>query len=551
MRVMSKQTPPAGPVSRRDPASLPWWQGAVIYQIYPRSFADANGDGVGDLAGITARLDHVASLGVDAIWLSPFFTSPMRDFGYDVADYRDVDPIFGTLADFDALVARAHALGLRVIIDQVFAHTSDQHPWFLASRRHRHGDHAGWYVWADPRPDGSPPSNWQSVFGGPAWTWDARRRQYYFHNFLKEQPQLNGHHPQVQQALLDVARYWLDRGVDGFRLDALNFLMHDPRLRHNPPHPDPDAPRTRPFDYQRRLYNQGHRHIPRFIEKIRALMDDYGDRFTVAEIGGDDALREMKLYTRGGNRLDTSYGFDFLYAPQLSPALVAAAIGQWPDRAGTGWPSWAFENHDAPRAVSRWLPAEADGATRHRFAAMKMLLLLCLRGNIFLYQGEELGLTQVDVPFEDLRDPEAIANWPLTLSRDGARTPMPWSDAAPHCGFSPVKPWLPLGPDHGALAVDAQEADPASLLHLTRRLLALRKGSAALRWGAIRFRIVGEHVLLFDRRFGTETRACLFNMGRQPADWPAGLARSAAPLAAVGGAGQGALPGWSGCVLAA
>jgi alpha-glucosidase len=546
---MTEPSAAALPISQRDPARLPWWLGAVIYQIYPRSFADSNDDGIGDLPGITAHLEHVASLGVDVIWLSPFFKSPMRDFGYDVADYCDVDPIFGTLADFDALIEKAHALGLKIIIDQVYAHTSDQHPWFVSSRNDPHGPHGNWYVWADPKPDGSPPSNWQSVFGGPAWTWDARRRQYYFHNFLKEQPQVNGHSPAVQQALLDAARFWLDRGVDGFRLDALNFLMHDPRLRHNPPHPASGASRTRPFDYQRRLYNQGHRHIPRFIEKIGALMADYGDRFTVAEIGGDDALREMKLYTRGETRLNTSYGFDFLYADALTPAVIQAAIGQWPDRPGMGWPSWAFENHDAPRALTRWLPQDTDEATRQRFAAMKMLLLLSLRGNIFLYQGEELGLTQVDIAFEDLQDPEAIANWPLTLSRDGARTPMPWSGKQRYGGFSSVKPWLPLGPDHPARAVDVQDKAADSLLNLTRALLAFRKAHPALRWGGIRFRKASETVLLFERDFGAERLTCLFNLGPEKADWPRGLARDGAPLMSVGGAGQGALPGYSGCVL--
>jgi len=541
---------PATRISQRDPESLPWWQGAAIYQVYPRSFADSDGDGVGDLPGITAHLDHVARLGVDAVWLSPFFPSPMRDFGYDVADYCGVDPLFGTLADFDALVARAHELGLKVVIDQVYAHTSDQHPWFIASRNDPAGPHGDWYVWADPRPDGSPPSNWQSVFGGPAWTWDGRRRQYYFHNFLKEQPQLNGHSPAVQAALLAAARFWLERGVDGFRLDALNFLMHDPRLRHNPPQPaDKGAVRSRPFDYQRRLYNQGHRHIPRFIEKIRALMDGYAGRFTVAEIGGEDAPREMKLYTRGETRLNTSYGFDFLYAPALTPALVAQTLREWPDRAGMGWPSWAFENHDAPRALSRWLPDDADPETRARFAAMKMLLLTCLRGNIFLYQGEELGLGQVDIAFEDLQDPEAIANWPLTLSRDGARTPMPWQADARQHGFSPGRPWLPFGPDHGALAVDRQEADPASLLHLTRRLLAARKALPALRWGDARVLAADTALLLFRRRFGEERLLCLFNFGPDPVTWPAGVPRTAEPLLAVGGAGRGALPGYSGCVL--
>jgi len=539
-------------VSHRDPATMPWWLGCTIYQIYPRSFADANGDGIGDLRGVTAHLDHVARLGVDAVWLSPFFTSPMADFGYDVANYRNVDPIFGTLEDFDALVDRTHGLGLRLIIDQVWAHTSDRHPWFQSSRADPQGPHGDWYVWADPRPDGSPPSNWQSVFGGPAWSWDARRRQYYCHNFLSEQPQLNGHNPAVQQALLDIARFWLDRGVDGFRLDALNFLMPDPKLRDNPPQPPSDRLRTRPFDYQVRRFNQGHRDIPRFIERIRLLLDEYEDRFTVAEIGGEEALREMKLYTRADTRLNTSYGFDFLYAEALTPSVIAQALEQWPDHAGTGWPSWAFENHDAPRALSRWLPADADDGTRARFAAMKMLLLLCLRGNIFLYQGEELGLTQVDIPFEELRDPEAIANWPLTLSRDGARTPMPWKgDQAPYCGFSTFRPWLPLGPDHPALAVDRQEADAGSLLHLTRRLLAFRKGEPALRWGCMRVREAEDRsgVLLFERRFHDERLLCLFNLGPDDAPWPDAAPADAAPLERVGGAGQGRLPRYSGCAL--
>jgi alpha-glucosidase len=541
---------PVVKVSQRDPATLPWWQGAVIYQIYPRSFADSNGDGIGDLPGITAHLDYVARLGVDAVWLSPFFKSPMRDFGYDVADYCDVDPIFGTLADFDALIARAHALGLRIIIDQVYAHTSDQHPWFISSRNDPDGPHGDWYIWKDPKPDGAPPSNWQSVFGGPAWTWDARRRQYYCHNFLKEQPQINGHSPGVQQALLDAARFWLDRGVDGFRLDALNFLMHDPRLRDNPPQAaEAGGVRSRPFDYQRRLYNQGHRDIPQFIERIRDVMDQYDGRFTVAEIGGEDAIREMQLYTRGERRLNTSYGFDFLYAEKLTPQAIVEALANWPDKAGVGWPSWAFENHDAPRAITRWLAKDTDDATRASFAAMKMLLLFALRGNIFLYQGEELGLTQVNIGFEDLQDPEAIANWPLTLSRDGARTPMPWSGDAPYGGFSSVKPWLPVGPDHGALAVDRAEADPASLLHFTRALLRARKDLPALRWGDMKIIEAGEARLLFRRSFGDQTLLCLFNLGEAPVDWPRNASPSSEVLLAAGGAGQGALPGYSGCIL--
>ena len=487
----------------------PWWRGAAIYQIYPRSFADANSDGVGDLAGITARLDHVASLGVDAIWLSPFFPSPMADFGYDVADYCDVDPLFGTLADFDALVARAHALGLKVIIDQVYAHTSDAHDWFRESRADCTNPKADWYVWADARADGTPPNNWQSVFAGPAWTWDARRRQYYMHNFLREQPQLNVHLPAVQQALLDASRFWLDRGVDGFRLDAITCAMHDPELRDNPPAPDRGAARTRPIDFQRNIHNQRHPDLPVFIEQVRALTDDYGGCFTVAEVGGARPERAMHDITAGEHRLNSAYGFNFLYAEALTPTLVRDAAEQWPATPGTGWPSWAFENHDAPRAVSRWAAPEHRAA----FAAMKMLLLVSLRGNIFLYQGEELGLTQVDIPFERLVDPEAIANWPLTLGRDGARTPMPWEAGAPHLGFSDAEPWLPVGPDHAALAVDRQQVDPGSLLTLTRTLLALRKTHPALRVGEMRIVEAAGAILAFERVTTDQRLLCVFNIG--------------------------------------
>jgi alpha-glucosidase len=493
-----------------------WWRGASIYQIYPRSFADSNGDGIGDLPGITAHLDYVASLGVDAIWLSPFFTSPMADFGYDVSDYRDVDPIFGTLADFDALIARAHALGLRVIIDQVYSHTSDHHSWFTESRSSWNNAKADWYVWGDPKPDGSPPSNWQSVFGGPAWTWDARRRQYYLHNFLSAQPQLNCHVPAVREALLNVARFWLDRGVDGFRLDAINFSMHDPSLKDNPSKTD-NTLRTRPFDYQQHLYNQSHPDIVGFLQDIRALLDSYGGRFTVAEVGGDDSDREMKLFTGGDQRLSSAYSFDFLYAQELTPTLVSNSLACWPDQDGQGWPSWAFENHDAPRAVSRWSAPGHEQA----FAAIKMLLLVSLRGNIFLYQGEELGLPQVEVAFADLRDPEAIANWPMTLSRDGARTPMPWRADAPALGFSDGKPWLPVGPDHAALAIDRQEVDPASPLGLTRRLLALRNDQDVLRLGDLSVLHADDRVLAFERCHEGRTLLCCFNLSPEPASWPA------------------------------
>ena len=527
------------------PTDLPWWKGAVIYQIYPRSFQDSNGDGIGDLAGITQRLEHVARLGADAIWISPFFTSPMRDFGYDIADYCGVDPIFGTIADFDALVARAHELGLKVTIDQVYAHTSDLHAWFQDSRAGKSTDKADWYVWAAPKPDGSPPNNWQSVFGGPAWTWDARRGQYYMHQFLASQPQLNVHLNAVQDALLDAMRFWLDRGVDGFRLDALNHSMHDPQLRDNPPAPDDGKPRTRPFDFQIRRYNQSHPDVVGFVERIRALCDDYGAVFTMAEVGGDLAEKEMKAYTAGDARLNSAYGFNFLYAPVLTPALVKDTVERWPDEPGMGWPSWAFENHDAPRALSRWCAPE----DRPAFARLKMALLVALRGNPILYQGEELGITQVDIPFERLQDPEAIANWPLTLSRDGARTPLPWSAGAAQAGFSSVEPWLPHGEDHLALAVDAQEADPQSLLAFTRDLLALRKAHPALRHGALDVLIADEQRLMFRRRTQDQSLLCLFNLSNRAAEWPLEAAGADPVICAVNGAAPGILPAYGALLI--
>ena len=483
----------------------PWWKGAAIYQIYPRSFVDTNGDGIGDLPGITRRLDYVAELGVDGIWLSPFFTSPMRDFGYDVADYCGVDPVFGTLSDFDALVERAHALKLKVIIDQVYSHSSDQHAWFRESRTSRNNARADWYVWTDAKPDGSPPNNWQSVFGGPAWTWDARRGQYYLHNFLPGQPDLNVHNPAVQHALLDVARFWLDRGVDGFRIDAINFAMHDPQLRDNPPAAG-GGKRNRSFDFQQHLYNQSHPDIVKFLERVRQVTDGYGDRFTVAEVGGDHALGEMQAFTAGDARLNSAYGFDFLYAEKLTPALVAEVARNWPEDAG--WPSWAFENHDAPRAVSRWV----DQEHRDTFTRMKMLLLCTLRGSIIIYQGEELGLPQVDVPFDRLQDPEAIANWPHTLSRDGARTPMPWKAGATNLDFSSAEPWLPVGSAHNGLAVDMQERADDSILHFTRSCLELRRRSSALRLGSMAVSEAGDALLVFDRTGSGQQLRCSFNL---------------------------------------
>jgi alpha-glucosidase len=483
-----------------------WWRGATLYQIYPRSFADSNGDGIGDLRGITERLDYVASLGVDGIWLSPFFRSPMRDFGYDICDYRAVDPMFGTIADFDALVTRAHALALKVVIDQVWSHTAIEHPWFEESRRSRDNPKADWYVWADAKPDGSPPTNWQSWMGGPTWTWDPRRRQYYLHNFLPQMPDLNFHNPEVQDAVLDIGRFWLARGVDGFRLDAANYYCHDPLLRDNPPQP-PERRGDLPAAMQQHLFNVCQPQNLPFLERVRALMDEFDARFTVAEIGSANNLERMIEYTRGSSRLHTAYSFVLLGGRPDARDLMRL-MAPWQQGQGSqAWPSWAMSNHDVPRVATRW--ADGDPARTKQWLA----LLSVLRGTVFLYQGEELGLMQSDIHFDQLQDPYGKAHWPHDKGRDGCRTPMPWATAAPLAGFTKAgKTWLPVDPAHQARAVDMQEGDAASCLQLTRRLLALRRAHPALRLGSFEPLWADEQVLVVLRRAGPDAVLLAFNL---------------------------------------
>ncbi|MBL8659281.1 MAG: alpha glucosidase [Rhodospirillales bacterium] len=505
-----------------------WWRGAVIYQIYPRSFRDTNGNGIGDLPGIASRLDYVASLGVDGIWLSPFFTSPMKDFGYDIADYRDVDPRFGTLADFDALLAKAHRLGLKVIIDQVYSHSSNRHPWFEESRQDRTNPKADWYVWVDPKPDGGPPNNWLAVFGGPAWDWEPRRHQYYLHNFLKEQPDLNLHNPQVQQAVLDVAAFWLDRGVDGFRLDVANFFMHDPQLRDNPPRPHP-AP-DKPSYLQRQIYNRTRPETLAFVPKLRALLDRYGECMAVAEIAAEDQLATMVAYTDGPERYHTAYSFVFL-GNEFGARFIRDSVERMRAMSDSAWPSWAFSNHDVVRVATRWGRSAADPGA---FAKLMLALLTSLRGTVFLYQGEELGLPHAEVPFDRLQDPEGKTFWPRHKGRDGARTPMPWLADAPHAGFSSSEPWLPIDPRHPPLAVDAQEADPDSVLAFARHFLAWRNRQAALIGGDIRFLDTAEPVLAFVRGEAEAATLCVFNLGDADVRAELPAADSATPLAGHG-----------------
>jgi alpha-glucosidase len=495
-----------------------WWRGAVIYQIYPRSFQDTNEDGVGDLAGIAARLPYVADLGVDAVWISPFFRSPMKDFGYDVADYRDVDPLFGTLSDFDHLLAEAHRLGLKVMIDQVLSHTSDRHAWFAESRSSRDNPRAGWYVWADPKPDGTPPNNWLSVFGGPAWEWDSTRRQYYLHNFLVEQPDLNHHMSEVRAAILDEVRFWLERGVDGFRLDAVNFTYHSAGLEDNPPADREDdllTPRVNPYSYQHHVFDKNRPETLSFLEAFRALLDRYPGAAALGEIGeAKRGLDLMAAYAAPG-RLHMCYSFEFLTDP-FSREHFETGVRRFEDAAGEGWPCWAFSNHDVVRHVSRWRNPTRDGK---RFAKFCAALLLSLRGSVCLYQGEELGLPEAELSFDELRDPYGIRFWPEYKGRDGARTPFPWQANAPHAGFSDARPWLPVSPAHLRLAADRQEDDPESVLHFIRAFLRFRRAHPALVKGGIAFLPSEGEVLAFRREGESERLACAFNLGGEKAVW--------------------------------
>ena len=498
-------------------ANPQWWRGGVIYQIYPRSFQDSNGDGIGDLKGITGRLPYIASLGVDAIWISPFFKSPMKDFGYDVSDYRDVDPMFGTMADFKELLETAHGLGLKIMIDLVLSHTSDQHPWFMENRSSRDNAKSDWFVWADPEPDGTPPNNWLSIFGGSAWQWDSRRLQYYLHNFLSSQPDLNFHCVEVQDALLDVARFWLDLGVDGFRLDTINFYFHDKELRSNPALPMDQrnasiAPMVNPYNHQDHLYSKSQPENIAFLERLRAVTDEYDGRACLGEIG--DAQRGLEImgaYTTGDKRMHMCYAFEFLEKRKMTADYAKYVFEELEAKAGDAWPCWAFSNHDVQRHASRWALSE-DAVRQHA------VLMMCLRGSACLYQGEELGLPEADVPFERLQDPYGIEFWPEFKGRDGCRTPMVWVAQDEQSGFSAAEPWLPVSKAQAAMAVDRMEADPSSMLHHYRHAIALRQNHTALASGTQSGMAQTGPILSFVRETGAEQVFCAFNLGNDAAE---------------------------------
>jgi alpha-glucosidase len=539
-----------------------WWRGGVIYQIYPRSFADSNGDGIGDLAGVTARLDYVASLGVDGIWLSPFFKSPMKDFGYDVSDYCDVDPMFGTLADFRTLVERAHALGLKVMIDQVLSHCSDQHAWFVESRSSHDNPKADWFIWADAKDDGTPPNNWLSIFGGSAWQWDTRRCQYYMHNFLASQPDLNFHNPQVQGALLQTVKFWLDLGVDGYRLDTVNFYFHDAQLRDNPGRgrptgEDPAVNAVNPYGWQRHVHDKSQPENLVFLRKLRALLDLYPNTTMIGEIGDDDGLARVAEYTQGGDKLHMAYCFDLLGSAHSAPYLHGV-FKRFDELASGGWPCWALSNHDVVRVATRWGGASPNPALLRLAAAMQM----SLRGSTCLYQGDELGLPEAQIAFDELQDPYGITMWPEFKGRDGCRTPMPWESESRDMGFTlplagarpaAVRPWLPASESHRTMAVDVQSSQEDSLLNFYRRLLRWRNAQPALIEGEMDLLASHPQVLAYVRSGEGQNLLCLFNFSDQAAQWtlPANLTvLQVLTESGLAGsqleAGRASMPAWSG-----
>jgi len=504
-------------VNEISKARVDWWRGSVIYQVYPRSFCDSKGQGWGDLNGIRSRLGYLAKLGVDILWISPVFKSPMKDFGYDIEDHRAIDSMFGTDADFDDLVADAKRFGLKIMVDLVLSHVSDTHPWFVDAASNVDSEYSDCFVWADPKPDGTPPNNWLSFFGGSSWTWNATRRQYYLHHFLKSQPDLNFHSPKVRQEALSIARYWLDRGVSGFRLDTVNFYVHDALLRDNPPtEPTGEAitQESNPYSYQDHIYDKNRPETVDFLDELGALMAEYPESITLGEIGSV-RRRSWPLihqYTEG-QRLDLCYSFDLLGDTLSAPYLRDVIQRQVHDAPHT-WPCWALSNHDVARSASRLAPRHVP---IEQAARCNAALLLSLRGTPCLYQGEELGLPDVEVAFEDLQDPYGIQFWPDYKGRDGCRTPIPWALSRPQCGFTTsATPWLPIADTHRHRAVDQQNADAQSVLMYVRQLISLRKHENCLRYGDMRLLESPTGVFAFARTTDTTTVHCYFNLTHQP-----------------------------------
>ena len=505
-----------------DPATVPWWERGVIYQVYPRSFQDSDGNGVGDLRGIEARLDYLVDLGIDAIWLSPIFPSPMADFGYDVADYTDVDPIFGTLDDFDRLLAAAHDRGLKLLLDFVPNHSSDQHPWFQESRASRDSAKRDWYIWRDPAPDGGPPNNWISDFGGSSWEWDEATGQYYLHAFLKEQPDLNWRNTEVRKAMTDVLRFWFDRGVDGFRIDVLWHAFKAEGLPDNPVNAD-----YRPEMGEKLKVLQTHSsnqpEVHDLAADFRALADEYGERLLVGEI----VLPLEQLMTYYGQErpeVHLPFNFQLVEAPWNAAVLRKLIADYEAALPPGGWPNWVIASHDYPRIAAKLGEAQA------RVAAM---LLLTLRGTPTLYQGDELGIGKVDIPSDKVRDPKELREPGIGLGRDPSRTPMAW-DTSANAGFSSAEPWLPLHGDWRTRNVAAQADDPGSMRALYKDLLRLRRAEPALSIGSLELDRGTDHVLAYKRRHGASRIQILLNLSNGERRWPDALEPGTVLLSTLG-----------------
>jgi alpha-glucosidase len=487
-----------------------WWQHGIVYQVYPRSFQDSDGDGVGDLRGITGQLDYVQWLGVDAIWLSPIFPSPMADFGYDVANYVDIDPLFGTLADFDHLVTQAHTRGLKVMLDFVPNHSSDEHPWFVESRASRYNPKRDWYIWRDPAPTGGPPNNWLSFFGGSAWEWDAATSQYYLHLFHKKQPDLNWRNPEVRRVMLDALRFWLDRGVDGFRVDVMWLLIKDERFRDNPPNPE-YRDGEHPLNRQLQLYTMDQPETHTIVAEWRRLFDQYDERMMVGEIYLP-VERLVSYYGENGSGAHLPFNFHLIMTPWHARQIAALIDAYEAALPASGWPNWVLGNHDQHRIASR------VGAAQARVAAM---LLLTLRGTPTVYYGDEIGMRDVDIPPDLVQDPQELGYPGIGLGRDPERTPMQWDDSA-NAGFTNNTPWLPLAGDYEAVNVATQRDDRRSMLSLYRSLIDLRRAKPALSIGTYTPVAATGDLLAYVREGGGRRFMVALNLGGQPATLAAG-----------------------------
>ena len=502
--------------------SRPWWRGAVLYHVYVRSFFDSDGDGHGDLAGVEAKLDYIKSLGVDGIWLSPIHPSPNRDWGYDTADYEGVQPDYGTEGDFQSLLDAAHAKGLKLVLDEVLSHTSDEHPWFIESLTGgAEGPKADWYVWADPKPDGTAPNNWLSVFGGPAWAYQPARRQHYHHKFLRQQPKLNWRNDGAREAALSVLDHWLAKGVDGFRLDVAGTFLHDAALTDNPAVPPAERRGyhwSHAGNLQRHLHDSNLPENARTLDVIRRRVEAHdsqggGDRFVFGEFSEEE--ERCGGYLSPAQGLHSAYTFVLLLARKLTPQVFKDHYATL-DAHPAHWPTLSFSNHDVPRTVSRFGGEDAQRQEKEsELARLMFALLLSLKGTTLIYQGEELGLPQAALSRDQLRDPVGDLYWPYAGGRDGCRTPMPWTMGA-NLGFTEGVPWLPLAVEHAGLTVEAQDADPDSTLAFARSMIALRQASPALTVGTLHFLDVPDPVLAFVRRDGEEAIACLFNLSPEP-----------------------------------